>query len=93
MFKKEKMKIRITYCNILSDHILATPEETSSEIVEVKNMNDPALKEYIEAKKDWYGHNFKKASVKDKKTLGFDYISHAGGVKLYEYVSPKIKKL
>jgi hypothetical protein len=85
------MKIRIIYHTIQSDHILATPEYTHEEVVEVKGFDDPKLVNYIESKTDGYGHKFKR-----KKNFGFDYISQAGGVVVKEYEKPKepkIKKL
>ena len=80
------MKIKIIYCNIMSDHIFAQPEPTSFEIVEVDNWKE--LDKYVEKKKDFYGYNFKK----DKK-FGFRYISKAGGVQVEKYKEPEIKKI
>lgn len=84
------MIVKIKYHEIMSDHILATPQFDRSELVECDGLDDPKLISYIESKKDHYSNNFKKS--KDK-FLGFDYISHAGGVKVEEYVHPEIKKL
>jgi hypothetical protein len=85
------MNIIISYHTIESDHVLATPEFTHSEVIEALGFDDPKLIKYIESKTDGYGHKFKK-----KKNFGFDYISRAGGVKVEEYKElekPKIKKL
>jgi len=80
------MKVKIKYHTIQSDHILASPEFTHSEIVEYESKQK--LQRYIESQKDGYGHNFKK-----DKSLGFDYISRAGGVKVEPYKPPKVKKI
>lgn len=80
-------RYKINYHSIQSDHILATPEFTHSEIVEVDS--DEKLQEYIESKTDGYDNHFKK---EDKPFFGFDYISRTGGVKVEEY-NPKIIKL
>lgn len=67
------MIYKITYCDIQSSHILATPSPSSEEYVKT---NDPKkLEKYILSKKDMHGHPFKK-----EKKYGFDYISNAGGV-------------
>lgn len=80
------MKIEITYCTIQSNHILAVPEPTHSEIVEVDSWKD--LDKYIEKQSDLYGNRFKK-----DKSFGFRYISGAGGVKVKRYKPPKINKI
>ena len=70
----------------MSDHILATPEITSEEVVSAKSRE--YLDKYIEGKKDFYGHSFKKES-----RYGFDYISATGGVKVKKYTPQIIKKI
>lgn len=91
------MKIKISYHSILSDHLLAVPEFTHSEIVEAKGFNDKKLIKHISDKKDHYSNHFRKLSDRDKdkfiKMMGFDYTSHAGGVKVKEYKAPHVKKL
>ena len=83
------MKVRINYHSIsYGAHVFATPDFTNSEIVEVSSLNDEKLKNYIESKKDDYGHPFKKEEI-----FGFDYTSHAGGVKVEIYNEPNIKVL
>ena len=84
------MKKTIIYCSIQSDHILAVPEETHREVIEVSSM--AKLQRYIETKKDDYGHRYKK-SEKTCKSFGFDYISIAGGVKVEDYKPPTVKKI
>ena len=84
------MKIKIKYHEIKSDHIMATPEYDRKEFIECDGLDDPKLISYIETKKDWYGHYFK---LSKKKTLGFNYISNRGGVKVEEYIEPNIKTL
>ncbi|HEC64613.1 hypothetical protein LCGC14_2575010 [marine sediment metagenome] len=84
------MKIKIIYCSILSDHVLAMPEFTHSEMVKAKGLSDPKLVNYITSQKDRYGHKFKKDS---KKTFGFDYTSNQGGVKVEVYEEPHVKQL
>jgi len=81
-------KVKITYCSVNGDHPMAVPEPTSSEVVEVDDATK--LRKYIEAQRDEYGYTFKKEK---KRFFGFDYTSHAGGVKVEEYRPPKIKKL
>ena len=81
------MKIRIIYCDIKSDHLMAVPEPTSSEIVEVSSW--ARLDKYIlKKKKDAYGHPFKK-----DKSFGFRYTSSTGGIKVETYVKPYIKRI
>jgi hypothetical protein len=70
----------------MSDHILATPEVTSEEVVSSKSRE--RLDKYIEGKKDFYGHSFKKESK-----YGFDYVSVTGGVKVKKYIPRIIKKI
>jgi len=85
------MKIKISYYGIQSDHVLAIPKFTHSEIVETEyGFIDPKLTEYISGQKDWDGYKFKKCA---KKKFGFDYISKSGGVKVEVYKEPRIKKL
>ena len=84
------MKIKISYCSIKSDHILAMPELTHSEIVEAEDLGDPKLVNYITSQKDWYGHKFRKDS---RKTFGFNYTSNTGVVKVEEYKEPWVKEL
>ncbi len=80
------MKYVIRYYEIQSDHILATPEYSRSEIVEASS--DHSLQKYIESKKDSYGNSFEK-----KKSFGFDYISHTGAVEVSIYTEPAIKRI
>lgn len=80
------MKKIIEYYDIKSDHILASPEFTDKEVVEVKNQKD--LDRYVESKTDMSGGKFKK-----KSSFGFDYISSQGAVKIKDYKPPKIKKI
>jgi hypothetical protein len=78
-------KYTISYYGILSDHIFATPEYVSSEIVNAPSYDD--VVKYVLGKKDLYGHPFKQ-----KSSFGFDFISHAGAAKIEKY-NPKIKKI
>ncbi len=80
------MRMKIKYYSIQSDHILAIPAYSRSEIVDVKSFKE--LQKYIESQKDGYGHKFKK-----KKSFGFDYTSVAGAVKVESYKPPKVKKI
>lgn len=84
------MKVKIRYHEINSDHILASPEFDREEIVECESFDDPKLISYIESKTDFWRHKFKKSK---KRTMGFDYISKQGGVKVEEYIEPNIKTL
>lgn len=91
------MKIKISYHSIQSDHILAVPEFTHSEIVEATGLNDKKLIKYISGQTDWYGNRFRKLGNSDKdkfiKRMGFAYTSPAGGAKVEEYKAPSVKKL
>lgn len=80
------MKIKVKYYSIQSDHILAVPAFSHSEIVEVSSYEK--LDKYIKKQKDPYGHHYRK-----EKYLGFDYISNAGAVKVGLYKSPRVKKI
>ncbi len=81
-------RVIINYHTIKSDHIFATPEYTHSEVV---NASSPAdLINYVEKQTDQYGHNFK---YEEEKSFGFDFISHAGGVKIEDYNDPDVKKI
>ena len=80
------MKYKIEYCTVLGDSIFSIPECTHSEIVESNTYED--LKKYIESKSDDYGNKFK-----EKNSFGFQFISRRGGVKVFEYLPPKIKKI
>lgn len=86
MLKIKNMQYKIKYCTVLGDSILAIPECTHSEIVEVATYKD--LKKYIESKTDDYGNKFK-----EKNSFGFQFISNRGGVKISEYLPPKVKKI
>jgi len=82
------MKYEIQYHEIKSDHMFATPVYDRSEWVEC--FEDSKLQTYIESQTDQFGHHFKK-----DESLGFDYISHFGGVKVkrYEPFVPNFVKL
>ena len=67
------------------------PKETHREVVEHSDSN--ALNLHIIHKLDDWGNKFEKASARDKKTFGFDYISRTGGIKVETYKPPKIKKI
>jgi len=82
------MKIKISYFDIMSDHILASPEFSSCEVVEANGLDDKKLDEYIISKQDFYGHHYKK-----EYSHGFDYISNQGAVKVEIYEEPKVKRL
>ena len=77
---------KIEYHLIQSNHILAIPEFSSEEFVNVDS--EEKLQEYIESQKDSYGNSYTK-----NESFGFQYISHAGGVKVREYKKPLIKTL
>ena len=81
------MKRVIIYCSIDDGaSIFAIPTETHREVVEFNSQRD--LDKYVTSKTDDYGNVFKK-----KRSLGFDYISRAGGVRIKAYKPPVIKKI
>jgi len=80
------MKFVIEYYEIMSDHLLATPEFHHKEIVDAKN--DKALDNYIAQQKDFYGNHYVK-----KANYGFTHISNQGALKVYPYKPPKVKKI
>jgi hypothetical protein len=89
------MKYIIEYYSIgYGASMFATPDYTHEEYLDtntyVESINSKKLKDYIESKKDRYGNYFKKCK---KKTMGFDYISNQGGVKVKEYKAPKFKSI
>jgi hypothetical protein len=80
------VRYKIKYHSIQSDHILAVPQFSHSEIIECDSK--VRLDTYIRSQKDEYGHHYKKGG----KQFGFDYTSNAGGVKVKPY-RPKVKKI
>lgn len=87
------MKYRIEYYSIQSDHIFATPEFESGELIEADNWDK--VVNYITEQKDSWGHryrineNFKTESLSSE----YQFISNAGGVIVNEYVEPEFKKI
>jgi len=80
-------KYKITYCEVPhGGGIFAMPEPIGSEIVESETADK--LQSYIESKKDAYGSPYKKEEL-----FGYQYTSSQGGVKVTEYIEPKIKTL
>lgn len=80
------MKYVIEYHEILSDHILATPEFFKEEIVEAETKKD--LNNYISTKRDLYGNKYRQ-----EKKYGFTHISNQGALKVYPLKVKKIKKV
>lgn len=78
------MKYEIEYYTIQSDHILAVPQYSHSEIVD---STLPRIRKYIRGK----GYHLAKAWT--KKNFDFDFTNAWGAVKIKEYKSPKVKKI
>jgi len=83
------MLVTISYHSIgYGASMFAQPEFTNSEVVEVNSLEDPKLIEYIERQEDTYGNKFVEPG-----DLGYHFLSTQGGVKIAEYVAPKVKQL
>ena len=85
------MKIQIDYHSIgHGAQFFASPEFTNTIIVEAESLEDPKLIAFIESQQDHYDNNFE---LSPTKFMGFDYISHQGGVKVKEYIEPKVYQI
>ena len=75
-----------TGANVYAAFEVAKSAPIGSEIVESETADK--LQSYIESKKDVYGSPYKKEEL-----FGYQYTSSQGGVKVTEYIEPKIKTL
>ncbi|MFW6312021.1 MAG: hypothetical protein ACOC1K_07295 [Nanoarchaeota archaeon] len=72
------MKIKIDFYEIMSDHVLATPQYFRSETIEAESTKDPKITEFLANRTDSYGYNYTPATDEDKKRFGFDFMSEQG---------------
>lgn len=77
---------KIKYYEIISDHLLVSPQFKRSELVEYDD--EQKLEDYIATKRDHYKNKYKKSNF-----ARFDYISGQGGIKIVNYIEHQIIKL